>query len=94
MVRDYWLYQDRRGVVEPWAAHVHVIDVTSIDIRFYAEYLPAKSENTLNVQCDYASLLDAFREFSERHGREFTIDEVQQVQRLWLKIANDLGLSI
>ena len=93
MTRDYWVYQDRE-VAEPWAAHVYVIGVDSIDIRFYAEYLPAKAFNVIGLSCDYAALLDAFREFSEKHSQEFTIDDIQQVNRLWLSIANDLGLII
>lgn len=93
MTRDYWVYQERE-IKEPWAAHVHVLGATSIDIRFYAEYLPAKCSNYLDVPCDYASLLDAFRQFAGEHGQDFTIDDVQQVNRLWLAIANDLGLII
>ena len=93
MTRDYWLYQEP-GVQEPWAAHVYVIDTTSIDIRFYAEYLTAKCENILDVPCDYASLLDAFRQFAEEHGKEFAVDDVQLVDQLWLTIANDLGMII
>lgn len=93
MVRDYWVYQER-AVKEPWAAHVHVIGMSSVDIRFYAEYLPAKCSNYLDVPCDYASLVDAFRAFAEEHGQEFTIDDVQQVNCIWLTIANDLGLNI
>lgn len=93
MVRDYWLYQERK-VYEPWAAHLHVIAMTSIDIRFYAEYLPATCENVLDVSCDRSSLLEAFKVFSERHNVGFTLDEVQQINSLWLRIANDLGLVI
>ena len=93
MTRNYWVYQERE-IQEPWAAHVYVIDTTSIDIRFYAEYLPAKCENVLDVPCDYASLLDAFRQFADEYGQEFTVDDMQQVNRVWLAIANDLGLII
>lgn len=93
MTRDYWLYQERE-VQEPWAAHVYVIGATHIDIRFYAEYLPAKCSNYLGVGCDYASFLDAFERFAEEHGQDLTVDDVQQVNRLWLAITNDLGLII
>lgn len=98
MYRDYWVYQER-DVKEPWAAHVHAFAPEKnrpgyIDVAFYAEYAPSKSKRYIGVILSYNHLLGAFEEFSKECGVEFTLDEVKQVNRLWLSIAHDLKLEV
>lgn len=98
MFCDYWVYQER-DVKEPWAAHVYAFAPEKgrpgyIDVSFYAEYAPSKSKKFVGVNLSYSGILEAFGEFSKGCGVDFTLDEVKQVNRLWLGIAHDLDLEV
>lgn len=95
MFRNYWVYQ-ARGTPEPFAAHVIVSNLgglMQIQTVFYAEWIATEyNQETRRCAGDYDSLLACFKSFLEGHEQEFTLDEVKQVNEVWLKIAKDFGI--
>ena len=91
MYKNYWLYQ-ARGTPEPWVVHVLVNNLgglVSCELDFYAEYLPGDNQETWNCAAEYNAFLAVFEQFSSDHNQDFTLDEIKQVNGLWLKIARD-----
>ena len=87
MKRDFWFYQEQ-DVGEPFAAHIYIVSKNRLNMRVYAEYLPAKT--FLDVPISHRELVRIFSEVVQAGGMLLTSRDLDQIESLYMAIMQDV----